>query len=72
MESAAVEITLDLYKVYVWMDPNDRFTNLGLTADPFIFEYYANDARHTLEQFIDDGNLLDPGLKFERIEVKRA
>ena len=68
----AVEITLDLYKVYVWMDPNDRFTNLGLTADPFIFEYYANDARHTLEQFIDDGNLLDPGLNIERIEVKRA
>ena len=54
------------------MDPNDRFVNLGLTADPFIFEYYGHDARHTLEQFIDDGNLLDPGLKFERIEVKRA
>ena len=81
MDSAAVEITLDLYKVYVWMDPNGRFANLGLTDDPndvygsndpFIFEYYANDVRHALEQFIDDGNLLDPGLNIERIEVKRA
>ena len=72
MDSAAVEITLDLYKVYVWMDPNGRFANLGLTDDPFIFEYYGRDARHTLEQFVDDGNLLDPGLNIERIEVKRA
>ena len=69
-----VEEPLDLYMVYLWVDQNGRFgrPDLGLTDVPFQFEFFAEDARHALEQFSDDGGLLDEDILISRIEVKQV
>ena len=69
-----VEEPLDLYMVYLWVDQNGRFgrPDLGLSDVPFMFEFFAEDARHALEQFSDDGTLLDEEVLITRIEVKQV
>ena len=69
-----VEEPLDLYMVYLWVDPNGRIgrQDLGLSNVPFMFEFFAEDARHALEQFSDDGSLLDEDILISRIEVKQV
>ena len=69
-----VEEPLDLYMVYLWVDQNGRFgrPDLGLTDVPFMFEFFAMDARHALEQFSNDGTLLDEEVLITRIEVKQV
>ena len=71
-----VEEPLDLYMIYLWVDQNGRFgrPDLGLTDVPFMFEFYAEDARHALEQF----DFYDPtafvgvdDVIITRIEVKQ-
>ncbi len=37
-----------------------------------MFEFFAEDARHALEQFMDDENLLSSEINLERIEVKQV
>ena len=72
--SGLVDEPLDLYMVYLWVDQNGRFgrPDLGLTDIPFQFEFFAEDARHALEQFSDDGGLLDEDILISRIEVKQV
>ena len=69
-----VEEPLDLYMIYLWVDQNGRFgrPDLGLSDVPFMFEFFAEDARHALEQFSDDGTLLDEEVLITRIEVKQV
>ena len=69
-----VKEPLDLYMIYLWVDQNGRFgrPDLGLTDIPFQFEFFAEDARHALEQFSDDGGLLDEDILISRIEVKQV
>ena len=61
---------LDLYMVYLWAE----FTqpDLGLSDIPFMFEFFAEDARHALEQFSNDESLLDEEVRISRIEVKQV
>ena len=64
-----VEEPLDLYMVYLWVDQNGQY--LGSSQEPFMFEFFAEDARHALEQFMDDENLLSSEIDLIRIEVKQ-
>jgi hypothetical protein len=72
--SGLVDEPLDLYMVYLWIHPEGRFGNgkLGLSDDPFMFEFYAVDARHAMEQFMNDDGLLASEIDLERIEIKRV
>ena len=72
--SRLVDEPLDRYMIYLWVDQNGRFgrPDLGLTDIPFQFEFFAEDARHALEQFSDDGGLLDEDILISRIEVKQV
>ena len=65
-----VEEPLDLYMVYLYPNPDGQY--LGNSEIPFMFEFYAEDARHALEQFMDDENLLSSEINLERIEVKQV
>ncbi len=38
---------------------------------PFQFLFQAEDARHAMEQFMDDQELLDPSIKVWAIEIKK-
>ena len=61
---------LDLYMVYLYPNPDGQY--LGSSEIPFMFEFFADDARHALEQFMDDENLLSSEINLERIEVKQV
>ena len=61
---------LDLYMVYLYPNPDGQY--LGNSEIPFMFEFYAEDARHALEQFSNDGTLLDEEVLITRIEVKQV
>jgi hypothetical protein len=72
-----VKEPLDLYMIYLWVDQNGRFgrPDLGLTDIPFQFEFWAEDARHALEQF----DFYDPtafvgvdDVIISRVEVKQV
>ena len=65
-----VEKPLDLYMVYLYPDTNGQY--LGDSEDPFMFEFYANDARHAMEQFMDDDGLITSEIDLERIEIKQV
>ena len=75
--SGLVDEPLDRYMIYLWVDQNGRFgrPDLGLTDIPFQFEFWAQDARHALEQF----DLYDPtdfvgidDVIISRLEVKQV
>ena len=61
---------LDLYMVYLYPNPDGQY--LGSSQEPFMFEFFAEDARHALEQFSNDGTLLDEEVLITRIEVKQV
>ena len=61
---------LDLYMVYLYPNPDGQY--LGSSQEPFMFEFFADDARHAVEQFMDDENLLSSEINLERIEVKQV
>ena len=72
-----VDEPLDRYMIYLWVDQNGRFgrPDLGLTDIPFQFEFWAEDARHALEQF----DFYDPtafvgvdDVIISRLEVKQV
>ena len=65
-----VEKPLDLYMVYLYPDTNGQY--LGDSEDPFMFEFYANDARHAMEQFMNDDGLITSEIDLERIEIKQV
>ena len=65
-----VEKPLDLYMVYLYPDTNGQY--LGDSEDPFMFEFYANDARHAMDQFMDDDGLITSEIDLERIEIKQV
>ena len=65
-----VEKPLDLYMVYLYPDTNGQY--LGDSEDPFMFEFYAVDARHAMEQFMDDDGLITSEIDLERIEIKQV
>ena len=65
-----VEKPLDLYMVYLYPDTNGQY--LGDSEDPFMFEFYANDARHAMEQCMDDDGLITSEIDLERIEIKQV
>ena len=72
-----VEEPLDLYMIYLWVDQNGRFgrPDLGLTDIPFQFEFFAEDARHALEQFDFEDDTAFVGVQevlISRIEVKKV
>ena len=75
--SRLVDEPLDRYMIYLWVDQNRRFgrPDLGLTDIPFQFEFWAQDARHALEQF----DFYDPtafvgvdDVIISRLEVKQV
>ena len=75
--SRLVDEPLDRYMIYLWVDQNGRFgrPDLGLTDIPFQFEFFAEDARHALEQF----DFYDPtafvgvdDVIISRLEVKQV
>ena len=75
--SRLVDEPLDRYMIYLWVDQNGRFgrPDLGLTDIPFQFEFWAQDARHALEQF----DFYDPtafvgvdDVIISRLEVKQV
>ena len=75
--SRLVDEPLDRYMIYLWVDQNGRFgrPDLGLTDIPFQFEFWAEDARHALEQF----DFYDPtafvgvdDVIISRLEVKQV
>ena len=68
-----VEEPLDLYMVYLYPNPDGQY--LGNSQVPFMFEFYAEDARHALEQF----DFYDPtafvgvdDVIISRLEVKQV
>ena len=66
-----VKKPLDLYMVYLYPDTDGQY--LGDSEDPFMFEFWANDARHAMEQFMDVGmSFLSPEIDLIKIEVKQV
>ena len=61
---------LDLYMVYLYPNPDGQY--LGNSQVPFMFEFYADDARHAMEQFMDDELLLSPEIDIVRVEIKQV
>ena len=61
---------LDLYMVYLYPNPDGQY--LGNSQVPFMFEFYADDARHAMEQFMNDENLLSPEIDIVRVEIKQV
>ena len=62
---------LDLYMVYLYPDPDGKY--MGDSEDPFMFEFYANDVRHAMEQFMDMGtSFLSPEIDISKIEIKQV
>ena len=66
-----VDEPLDLYMVYLYPDPDGKY--MGDSEDPFMFEFYANDVRHAMEQFMDMGtSFLSPEIDIARVEIKQV
>ena len=61
---------LDLYMVYLYPNPDGQY--LGSSQEPFMFEFFADDARHAMEQFMDDELLLAPEIDIVRVEIKQV
>ena len=61
---------LDLYMVYLYPNPDGQY--LGNSQVPFMFEFYADDARHAMEQFMDDECLLSPEIDISKVEIKQV
>ena len=61
---------LDLYMVYLYPNPDGKY--LGDSELPFMFEFYANDARHAMEQYMDDECLLSSEIDIARVEIKQV
>ena len=61
---------LDLYMVYLYPNPDGKY--LGNSELPFMFEFYAEDARHAMEQYMDDECLLSPEIDIARVEIKQV
>jgi len=61
---------LDLYMVYLYPNPDGQY--LGSSQEPFMFEFFADDARHAMEQFMDDEFLLTPEIDIVRVEIKQV
>ena len=61
---------LDLYMVYLYPNPNGYY--LGNSEIPFMFEFWAVDARHAMEQFTDDEHLLASEIDIARVEIKQV
>ena len=61
---------LDLYMVYLYPNPDGKY--LGNSELPFMFEFFADDARHAMEQFMDDDGLITSEIDLERIEIKQV
>ena len=72
--SRLVDEPLDRYMIYLWVDQNGRLgrPDLGLTDIPFQFEFWAQDARHAMEQFTDDEHLLASEIDIARVEIKQV
>ena len=71
--SGLVDEPLDLYMVYLYPNPDGKY--LGNSEIPFMFEFWAQDARHALEQF----DFYDPtafvgvdDVIISRLEVKQV
>ena len=56
--------------VYLYPNPDGKY--LGNSEIPFMFEFWADDARHAMEQFTNDEHLLASEIDLERIEIKRV
>ena len=56
---------MDDYKVELYP------TDTKYPTDPFQFVFKAEDARHAMEQFMDDPELLDPSIKTWAIEIRK-
>ena len=61
---------LDLYMVYLYPNPDGKY--LGNSEIPFMFEFYADDARHAMEQFTNDEHLLASEIDISRVEIKQV
>ena len=68
--SGLVDEPLDLYMVYLYPNPDGKY--LGDSEMPFMFEFYAVDARHAMEQFTDDEHLLASEIDIARVEIKQV
>ena len=68
--SGLVDEPLDLYMVYLYPNPDGKY--LGDSEMPFMFEFYAVDARHAMEQFTEDECLLSPEIDISRVEIKQV
>ena len=68
--SGLVDEPLDLYMVYLYPNPNGYY--LGNSEIPFMFEFWAVDARHAMEQFTDDEHLLASEIDIARVEIKQV
>ena len=65
-----VDEPLDLYMVYLYPNPDGKY--LGNSEIPFMFEFWAEDARHAMEQFTNDEHLLASEIDISRVEIKQV
>ena len=65
-----VDEPLDLYMVYLYPDPDGKY--MGNSEIPFMFEFWADDARHAMEQFTNDEHLLASEIDIARVEIKQV
>ena len=56
--------------VYLYPNPDGKY--LGDSEMPFMFEFYAVDARHAMEQFTEDECLLSPEIDIARVDIKQV
>ena len=68
--SRLVDEPLDLYMVYLYPNPDGKY--LGNSEIPFMFEFWAEDARHAMEQFTNDEHLLASEIDISRVEIKQV
>lgn len=68
--SGLVDEPLDLYMVYLYPNPDGKY--LGNSEIPFMFEFWADDARHAMEQFTNDEHLLASEIDIARVEIKQV
>ena len=65
-----VDEPLDLYMVYLYPNPDGKY--LGNSEIPYMFEFWAEDARHAMEQFTDEEHLLASEIDIARVEIKQV
>ena len=68
--SRLVAEPLALYMVYLYPNPDGKY--LGNSEIPFMFEFWADDARHAMEQFTNDEHLLASEIDITRVEIKQV